>query len=257
MSDALQFIGTVLVGVVTGILSGMFGVGGAVVSTPAVRALGATPLEAVGSTLPSILPSSISGTLRYLREGLVRTRLAVWTCAFGVPAAVAGSLLSGVVPGGGHVLMLVTAGLVGFTAYRTAFPKTQIERGGDEHVERWRMGCIGVGAGGLSGLLGVGGGVLMVPAFSAWLRVPLKETVATSLACVGVFAIPGTITHALLGHINWAFAIPLCIGVIPGARIGANITIAASDRTLRLSVGTALGIIALIYAIGELLALLD
>src|SRR5262245_18855803 len=194
MSSVLQFFGTMLVGVVTGILSGMFGVGGAVVSTPAVRALGATPLEAVGSTLPSIIPSAVSGTLRYLREGLVRTRLAVWVCAFGVPATVGGSLLSGVVPGGGHVLMLATAALVGFTAYRTAFPTTHVELGGEEHIVPWRMALIGVGAGGLSGLLGVGGGILMVPAFSAWLRVPLKETVATSLACVGVFAIPGTIT---------------------------------------------------------------
>ena len=64
MSDALQFIGIVLVGVLTGILSGMFGVGGAVISTPAVRALGATPLQAVGSTLPSCSgdPGTTAGT---------------------------------------------------------------------------------------------------------------------------------------------------------------------------------------------------
>jgi uncharacterized protein len=257
MSDALQFFGTLLVGVVTGILSGMFGVGGAVISTPAVRALGATPLEAVGSTLPSILPSSISGTLRYSREGLVRTRVALWTCVFGVPASVAGSILSGVVPGGGHVLMLATAALVGFTAYRTAFPRTTVEFAGEEHLELWSIALIGVAAGALSGLLGVGGGILMVPAFSVWLGIPLKETVATSLACVGVFAIPGTITHALLGHIDWAFAIPLSIGVIPGARIGAQLTIAASDKTLRYSVGAVLGIVATIYAVGEILALVD
>ena len=257
MSDALQFIGIVLVGVLTGILSGMFGVGGAVISTPAVRALGATPLQAVGSTLPSILPSSISGTLRYLREGLVRGRVVLWTCVFGVPAAVGGSLLSDVVPGGGHVLMLATAALVGFTAYRTAFPSAVVEVEREQHFDLWRLAIIGIAAGGLSGLLGIGGGILMVPAFSAWLGIPLKETVATSLACVGIFAVPGTITHAVLGHINWAIAIPLCIGVIPGARIGANLTIAASDRALRLSVGAVLGIIATIYAIGEIIALRD
>ena len=82
----------------------------------------------------------------------------------------------------------------------------------------------------------------MVPAFSAWVGIPLKETIATSLACVGVFAIPGTITHALHGHIDWTFAIPLCIGVIPGARIGANFTIAAERPDAALSVGGVLGI---------------
>jgi uncharacterized protein len=257
MSDVLQFIGTLLVGVATGILSGMFGIGGAVISTPAVRALGASPLEAVGSTLPSILPSSISGTLRYVREGMVHARVAAWTCVFGVPASVAGSLLSGVVPGNGHWLMLATAALVAFTAYRTAFPKLEAEFDREQHIEVWRLALIGIAAGALSGLLGVGGGILMVPAFSAWLGLPLKETVATSLACVGVFAIPGTITHALLGHINWVFAIPLSIGVIPGARIGANLTIAASDKTLRYAVGAVLAIVAMIYALGEVLALLD
>jgi uncharacterized membrane protein YfcA len=59
----------------------------------------------------------------------------------------------------------------------------------------------------------------------------------------------------LLGHIAWRFAIPLCIGVIPGARVGAHWTIRSSDRSLRLAVGTLLGAVAVIYAIGELLAL--
>jgi uncharacterized membrane protein YfcA len=104
-------------------------------------------------------------------------------------------------------------------------------------------------------LLGVGGGILMVPAFSSWARIPLKDTIATSLAVVGILAIPGTITHALLGHIAWRFAIPLSIGVIPGARIGAHLTIRASDRALRITVGSMLGLISVIYAAGELLAL--
>ena len=69
----------------------------------------------------------------------------------------------------------------------------------------------------------------MVPAFSAWVGMPLKETIATSLACVGIFAIPGTLTHWYLGHIDWTFAVALAVGVIPGARIGAHFTINA-DR---------------------------
>lgn len=255
MSDVLTIAGTVLVGVATGILSGMFGVGGAVISTPAIRALGASPLDAVGSTLPSILPSSISGTLRYHRGGFVRWRVVRWTAAFGVAGSIGGSLLSEVVPGDGHLLMLLTAGLVGYTAQRTAFPTARGRPEGDAHTEPWLLGAIGVVAGALSGLLGVGGGIFMVPAFS-WLGIPLKETVATSLACVGILAVPGTVTHALLGNIDWAFAIPLCIGVIPGARIGAGFTIASSDRRLRLVVGSALGLIAIVYAVGELLALL-
>jgi uncharacterized membrane protein YfcA len=273
LSAPAAFVGTLLVGFVTGVLSGMFGIGGAVVSTPALRALGATPLEAVGSTLPSIFPSSITGTLRYQREGFVRWDVLRWTAAFGVFASVGGSLLSDVVPGGGHVLMLLTAALVAWTAYRTARPAftrapavpatapavttsvPDVDTGPPARTEPWRLALVGLGAGGLSGLLGVGGGILMVPVFSTWVRLPLKETIATSLAIVGILAVPGTITHALLGHIVWSYAIPLSIGVIPGARIGAHLTISASDRTVRLAVGVMLGALAIVYAVRELLAL--
>jgi hypothetical protein len=101
----------------------------------------------------------------------------------------------------------------------------------------------------------VGGGILMVPLFTAWIRLPLKEALGTSLACVGVLAIPGTITHALLGNIDWLYALPLCAGVVPGARIGAHLTIRSSDRTLRIVVGSVLGVMAIGYAVGEILAL--
>src|SRR2546430_14440779 len=77
-------------GVETGVLSGMFGVGGAVVSTPAIRALGATPLEAVGSTIPSVIPSAVSGSLRYPREGLLLRRGARWALPARLPPPLGG-----------------------------------------------------------------------------------------------------------------------------------------------------------------------
>src|SRR5262249_7339312 len=95
MSEPWSTILTLVAGVATGVLSGMFGVGGAVVSTPAIRALGATPLEAVGSTLPSIVPSAVSGSLRYRREGLIVGRVARWTLAAGLAATVGGGAGAG------------------------------------------------------------------------------------------------------------------------------------------------------------------
>jgi uncharacterized protein len=289
MSDPWQTILTLAAGVATGVLSGMFGVGGAVLSNPALRALGASPLESVGSTLPSIIPSAISGSFRYRREGLIIGRVALWTAATGLAASVGGALLAGTIPGDGHLLLLFIAGLLAFTAYRLgkpprsspaparvparvedpvgdlAIPAADLEASSAGEAERsapaarrtetWRLSVIGLAAGGLSGLLGIGGGVLMVPAFAGWVRLTIKEAVATSLVCVGVLAVPGTITHAVLGNIDWAFAIPLAIGVIPGAQLGAHLAIRASSRTLRLAVAIALGAIAIAYATGEIVAL--
>ena len=95
----------------------------------------------------------------------------------------------------------------------------------------------------------------MVPAFRGWLKLGLKETVATSLACVGLLAIPSTITHMVEGSINWTFAVPLCIGVVPGALLGSRWTVAASDRHLRSVIGIAMGVMGLCYLVVETVAL--
>jgi uncharacterized membrane protein YfcA len=87
------------------------------------------------------------------------------------------------------------------------------------------------------------------------LKLGLKQTVATSLACVGLLAIPSTLTHIVEGTVNWKFAIPLSVGVIPGARLGSHWTVAASDRHLRLAIGIGLGLLGTGYLIAESIAL--
>lgn len=255
----MDVVATLALGLVTGVLSGMFGVGGAVVSTPGLRALGTSPLEAVGTTLPAIIPSALSGTLRYQREGLIDWRIVGWVAASGAAVAVAASFASHAVPAEGGPLMVATAVVIGFTAFRVARrtePGTLAEAApGPDRDTPARLAVAGAGAGVMSGLLGIGGGTILVPLFLEWLRLPIKKTVACSLACVGLLAIPSTVSHALLGDIDWAFAIPLAITVVPGARLGAALAIRSTDRTLRLAVATGLGVLAVVYA-GREIALL-
>lgn len=248
---------TLVAGVATGILSAAFGVGGAVVSTPAIRLLGVSALVAVGTTLPSILPSALTGTARYTKAGLIQWRVVKWATPAGFVCAVAGSLLSRVIPGEGHVLMILTAVLLGVTAIRMARPRDLPELAEGEPARDRPAVLVGVGAlaGLMSGLLGIGGGTVMVPGFTELAGIPVKSAIATSLACVGLFAIPSTISHALLGGIDWRVALLLTIGVIPGARIGAAAAIRATDRRMRVAVASFLGIVSAAYLIGELVAL--
>jgi uncharacterized membrane protein YfcA len=96
----------------------------------------------------------------------------------------------------------------------------------------------------------------MVPAFTELLSMPLKAAIATSLVCVGIFGVPATITHAFLGDVDWRLAVLLAIGVIPGARVGAALTIRTAERRLRLAVGVFLALVALVYFVTETRALL-
>jgi uncharacterized membrane protein YfcA len=257
----LNVLLSLVAGVVTGMLSGAFGIGGAAFSTPAIRVLGVPAALAVGTTLPSILPSAVAGTVRYVRDSLVCWRVVAWTAPAGVVCAVLGSLLSSRVPGEGHWLMIATAGLLAYTSWRMAQPsETSNDDASTSRPLRRRdhpalLLAVGAAAGLLSGLLGVGGGTIMVPGFSELARIPLKTAIACSLVCVGIFAVPATLTHWSLGGIEWLTAGLLCVGVIPGARLGAALAIRAATRRLRLAVAGFLGVVAVVYAVGEILAL--
>jgi uncharacterized membrane protein YfcA len=117
------------------------------------------------------------------------------------------------------------------------------------------MGLLG---GFASGLLGIGGGVVMIPIMVGVLRMPLKRSLGTSLVIIAFMVIPGTIVHAMLGHINWAIFVWLTLGVVPGAVLGSRWTIHARERTLRLAVGVFLLAVAVSYGaleVHDLLAL--
>ena len=253
---------TGVVGLLTGVLSGAFGVGGAIISTPGIRLLGVAPLVAVGTTLPAIVPSALAGGLRYRSERLLDGRAVAWSAPPGVAGSVAGALAAGLVPGEGHLLQLLTAVLLGISAGRMAL---NLRRGGagdgpaapgvaDRGPGAPGLIAVGVAAGGLSGLLGIGGGIVLVPGF-AHLGVPVRVSVATSLVCVGILAVPGTVAHALLGNIDWRVALVLAVAVVPGARLGAAASLRLRDRRLTQVVAAVLGAIAVVYAWAELTAL--
>ncbi len=250
-----QIVIGILVGFVAGIGSGLFGVGGGVITTPAVNVLlGGSAIEAVATPLPAIFPTSLVGAWTYYRAGEVSLRAAGWGSLTGMPGAILGAYLTDYV--NAHLLLFVTSILIGITAYqviRGRTPRVAWERG---KTPAWKYAVIGLAAGFVSGLLGVGGGIVMVPAYTVAIGMPLKRALGTSLVTIAALVVPGTIVHWWLGHIDWAICAVLTIGVIPGARLGAKIALGTSERTLRVVVGVFLLAVALLYGGRELAELL-
>jgi hypothetical protein len=98
----------------------------------------------------------------------------------------------------------------------------------------------------------VGGGIVLVPAFTTLLGLDVKETIATSLVAVAMMSTTSLLGHILEGHVHWSYALPLVIGVVPGARIGSRIAVAASQRAMQLVCGWLLLILGLVYLATEL-----
>jgi uncharacterized membrane protein YfcA len=190
---------------------------------------------------------------------LIQWKVVVFTAPAGIVAAVLGAWISPRVPGDGHILMVLTALLLMWSAInmiRSVKPRETVEAKTRLRSSKGFLATLtGVCAGGLSGLLGLGGGIIMVPLFRRWLGLPIKNAVATSLICVGCFAVPGTITHALEGGIDWRFALWLTAGVVVGAPFGSKTALKMSDKKLQRVFGLFLAAVAVVYGVGELLAL--
>lgn len=243
-----------LVGFASGILSGMFGVGGAVLTTPGIRVLGATPIEAIGSTIPAILPGSASGAIRYSRAALVDWRVALSCGALGSAFAVIGANVSNIV--NAHYLMLLTAALLLWSGVKNLLTPREhrvlaVPGGGpvDAEIEvddgsaldrvievgdpalavpappsrspsLVLVAPIGVAAGFLAGLLGVGGGILMVPLLTLWVGLDQRRAVATSLAAIVLSSTTGSISYLLRGAVDVPAAVALAAGSVVGAVAG-------------------------------------
>lgn len=270
---------TIAVGLFSGVLSGAFGIGGGLVTTPAIRLLlGYPALIAVGTPLPVILPGAVTGATTYWRRGSADVRAGVVMGVVGSVGSVAGALLSQYA--GGTVVLIATAAVIGWASadmllqHRRAVAAEALagaratgEGESDEgiapvdgaasparHRLAWLAG-IGMMAGLYSGFLGLGGGFVIVPGLTRFLDMPVKRAIGTSLVTVAVLAIPGTIAHGLLGHIDWQLAFLLAIGVVPGAMIGARLTGQASDRVVRLSFAALLAVVGVWLAVSEIVGL--
>ena len=112
--------------------------------------------------------------------------------------------------------------------------------------------AIGLFAGLASGYVGVGGGFIMVPLMMSILHVPMKLTSGTSLIAVMILAVPGTVTQALLGNINWIAGIAVACGSIPGATLGAKLIPKVPERQLRFLFAGFLVVAAVLLVINQL-----
>ncbi len=97
--------------------------------------------------------------------------------------------------------------------------------------------AIGVSGGLLSGLLGVGGGVIMVPLLVLWAGYRQRDAHAASLGAIIPISVAGILTFGIAGEVHWVEAAALAAGAILGARLGAGLLVRIGERPLKLVFG--------------------
>jgi len=252
-------------------LGGMLGMASGIFIVPVLTMFGHLDIHvAIGASIVSVIACSCGGAAPFLRERLTNVRLAVVLETATTLGALCGVLLVGIIPVPALFLlfalvllvsarqMLVrrsdpvvgasatssvaaatsaaaAAGWSASLALDSSYPDRALGREVPYRVQRVPMGMLLMyGAGLISALLGIGSGVLKIPAMDTALRLPIKVSSATSNFMIGVTAAASAGAWFLRGDIVSAIAGPVALGSVAGAVLGARLLMRLSNDKLRL-----------------------
>jgi hypothetical protein len=242
-------------------LGGMLGMAGGIFIVPILTILGHIDIHtAIGASIVSVIACSCGGAAPYLRGRLTNIRLAIVLEVATTLGALTGVLLSGVIPVPYlfflfAVILLLSAQQMlarrgepviaaadvdtGPWAARlrldSSYPDRALGRDIAYRVQRVPLGMMLMyGAGLISALLGIGSGVLKIPAMDSALRLPIKVSSGTSNFMIGVTAAASAGAYFMRGNIVAAVAGPVALGSVVGAVLGARILMVVSNDKIRL-----------------------
>jgi hypothetical protein len=244
-----------LVSLLAGFLGSLTGLGGGVVIVPTLTlALGVDIRYAIGASLISVIATSSGAAAAYVKEGFTNIRIGMFLEIATTFGAIAGAFLAGHVP---TRAIAIVFGIVLLTSAYSSWRPPRPADGDDlpdaiatrlrldssyptaagprsYHVRGVPAGFgLMFGAGTLSGLLGIGAGVVKVLAMDQAMRIPFKVSTTTSNFMIGVTAAASAGVYLNRGYIDPGLAMPVMLGVLVGALLGARLLGRARTDWLR------------------------
>lgn len=265
-------------GLFVGLILGLTGAGGAILAVPLlVFGLHLAVAEAAPIALLAVGLSAALGALLGLRAGKVRYRAAGFIAVIGIVISPLGLWAAHRLPNA--PLSIVFACVLGYVSWRMlkqAFQHvSEVQSTTNEAVPDmapcllnadtgrlcWTTPCAkalggtGVAAGFLSGLLGVGGGFVIVPALKRATDLPMQAIVATSLAVIALVSASGVVAATVGGHLNWHIATPFAVGSVAGMMLGRSVAARFPPHRLQQCFAIFAGLVAIAMAVKGVMAL--
>ncbi len=239
-----------------GLLGALTGLGGGVVIVPLLTlGFGVDFRYAVGASLVSVIATSSGAAAAYVREGFTNIRVGMFLEVATTTGALLGAYLAELIS---TAALAIVFGLVLlYSAWSASRPRPQhlvatpdpiaqrlrldgsypTEEGRERyyHVQNVPLGFgLMLGAGALSGLLGIGSGALKVLAMDQAMCLPFKVSTTTSNFMIGVTAAASAGVYLARGYVDPGIAMPVMLGVLGGAMLGARVLARATPKALRL-----------------------
>ena len=234
MSD---FLFMILGGVVAGLWGSVLGLGGGVLIIPMLTLIFGVPMrEAIGASLVCVIATSSGAASLYVKRRLADIRLGMTLELATTLGAIVGGLVAGIIKP--QILSVLFSFLLIYTAWSMLRRKSELRNSAslnfpnaseDISSPEYKTTNLPLGmgasffAGNVSGLLGVGGGIIKVPVMYLFMGVPLKIAVATSNFMIGVTATASAFVYFSRGDVQPLIAGPTMLGVFLGATFGSHL----------------------------------
>lgn len=260
-----------LLGAATGLTGALLGLGGGVFLVPLLSVgLGVPIRQAIAASLISVIATGSASATVNLRRGLVNMRLGllleIATSVGGLAGALASVLLTQrqLFLTFAAMLVVLSAVMLVRSKHRNVLvdegqdPGTlgdRVQEGDRRYVYRVKRLPVALGsslaAGVMSGLLGVGGGIVKVPVLSAFCGVPIKVAAATSTFMIGVTAATSAFVNSSRGDLDPRMAAAVCLGALPASLAGAWLSQHVDSRWLKTGLALVLLLVGLRMALAS------
>ena len=260
-----------LVSIIAGFVGALFGLGGGVLIIPFLTLVEGVPVPlAVGASIVSVVATSSASAATYVQDHLTNLRLGMFLEIGTVAGAITGAFVAVFLPASvlfvlfGLVLLYATIVMIRargidfpadvrpdrtsrILALGSQYEDHSLNRVVSYEVTRTPLTVfIGYFAGMVSGLLGVGGGVINVPTMNLVSKVPVKVASATSNFIIGVTAAASASVYLLRGDVHPLLAAPLIIGVAGGALLGTRVLKVTPPTRVKVAFGILLAAMSLL-----------
>ncbi|MCC2249497.1 sulfite exporter TauE/SafE family protein [Virgibacillus sp. AGTR] len=251
----MVFVICILIGILTAFVGGLMGLGGGIILIPSLLFLNqlsdafswATPQAIVGISLVSMVFTAMSSTIAYYKRGRVDYKTGLLFLSGSLPGGMIGSWLNQFIDGDQFLLyfgcITIVISLLFFIKRKE--PTKQISNNISEirtfelngityqyTVSKWVAFVLSLIVGALSGLFGIGGGSIMVPAMILLFGIPAHIATTTSMFMIFFISIIGAGTHIALGHIEWQYVFLFIPGAWIGGKLGAWVNQLLTGKTL-------------------------
>lgn len=243
----MDFFLLIIIGLGVGFISGMFGIGGAVLMTPILILLGYPDNIALATPLAGAIFSSLSGSVKYARAKLIDYRTGLIVVAASLSTSWIGVYISNLST---NLMILIKIIFMLSLALQMFLPEKEIS--GEKKHGIFIPLLIGAFTGIFSAMVAIGGGLLFLFAFLRILKLDIKRTIATSLFCVGILSFLNTVLHYRAGNVDLSVALPIVLGIIPAALSGSYAALHISGKLVKKLFGVILSLFAIFFIIYRL-----